>query len=611
MADMAISHYDKLQIFNEINDTSKGFNKTLKRWKRFDWIPARLILYFLALNGLAITFAMRVVINLTILAMVKEKPADLYLNATETLCYGYKSNVHAEPIGLTWPAMYSAISVWIPISERSRFVTCFQGLYLGIVGANLMSGFIIVTFGWVYVFYCTGACGLVNALAWYFLMHDKPEDHPRISTQELEYIQQNREECLHTEKQIPWISILKSIPVWASGIAGFGRMWTNTFFTIYGPLYLKNVIGLSVESNGVWMAVSSLVSFLSALFFSYVADQLVAYKVTCQRCTCISVWIPISERSRFVTCFQGLYLGIVGANLMSGFIIVTFGWVYVFYCTGACGLVNALAWYFLMHDKPEDHPRISTQELEYIQQNREECLHTEKQIPWISILKSIPVWASGIAGFGRMWTNTFFTIYGPLYLKNVIGLSVESNGVWMAVSSLVSFLSALFFSYVADQLVAYKVMKIGYNRKLFVFIGLVVPGIMIVTMDYMICNITLFIVLWLLNQSFFAASFQGYMTNIVDVAPTYAGPVICVVQEILLASTLLCPVVIKIFLQNENSLQSWKNIFYTNNGVALSASILYIIFASGKVQQWDFAKNSSNLRDRKAMFGLLRDDELN
>ncbi|KAF5295241.1 hypothetical protein FQR65_LT10525 [Abscondita terminalis] len=386
-----------MNLEDEMNHASKNLV-----W--FDLIPARVVLYLLALNGIAISFAMRVVINLTILAMVKEKPADLYLNATETLCYGNSNNGYAEPIGLIWPAMYSAISIWIPINERSRFVTCFQGLLLGNVCANLISGFIIVKFGWVYVFYCTGTWGLVSSLAWYVLMHDTPEDHPRISAQELEYIQQNREQCLHSEKKIPWISILKSIPVWAIGIAAFGRKWTTTFLTLYGPLYLKSVVGLPVEMNGLWMAVLSSVVFLSAFFFSFASDRIVTYKV----------------------------------------------------------------------------------------------------------------------------------------------------------------------------------MPLVYNRKLLVLIGLVVPGIMIVTMDYTICNITLFIVLWLLNQSFFAANFQGTMTNIIDVAPTYTGPVTCIVQVILLSSTLLCPLVTKTFLQNENTFQSWKNIFYTNNGVALCASILYLIFASGK-----------------------------
>ncbi|KAF5270567.1 hypothetical protein FQR65_LT05465 [Abscondita terminalis] len=324
----------------------------------------------------------------------------------------------------------------------------------------------------------------------------------------------------------------------------------------------------------------------------------------------IGVWIPINERSRFVTCFQGLSLGIMSANLISGFIIVKFGWVYVFYCSGVCGLVNTLAWYLLMYDKPENHPRISKQELKYIQENREQCLHSEKNIPWFSILKSVPVWAIGVAAFGRMWSTTFLTIYGPLYLKTVIGLPVDMNGLWMAVSSLVAFLSALFFSYVSDRLVTYKVMKIVYNRKLFVLIGLVVPGFLTLSMGYIKCNIPLIIGIWLLNQSFFVANFQGSMTNIVDIAPTYTGPVTCVVQVILLTATLLCPVVIKTFLQNESNLQSWKNIFDVNSSVAFCSCIFYVLFASGKVQKWDLAKNSRNLSNCKAASSFLKDEEV-
>lgn len=31
--------------------------------------------------------------------------------------------------GLTWPAMYAAVGHWIPLSERSKFMSSFQGIY--------------------------------------------------------------------------------------------------------------------------------------------------------------------------------------------------------------------------------------------------------------------------------------------------------------------------------------------------------------------------------------------------------------------------------------------------------------------------------------------------
>ncbi|KAF5270563.1 hypothetical protein FQR65_LT05461 [Abscondita terminalis] len=320
----------------------------------------------------------------------------------------------------------------------------------------------------------------------------------------------------------------------------------------------------------------------------------------------IGIWIPINERSRFVTCFQGLSLGITTANLISGFIITTFGWNYVFYYSGSYGLISTIAWYLLMHNKPEHHPRISNQELKYIQENREQCLHSENKIPWISILKSIPVWAIGIASFGRMWSATFMTIYGPLYLKKIVNLPVEMNGLLNAASSIIYFLSAILYSFIADKLVIYKILSLVHNRKLFGVMGLVVSGIVAITMGYINCNVPLVVGIWLIHNSFFAANFQGTMTNIVDIAPSYTGPVSCVIQIILLLGSLLCPVVLKTFLTNEKVLQSWQTIFYINSGVAFGASIFYLTFASGKVQTWDLAKNSKNLRQRNTEYLLLK-----
>ncbi|KAF5270564.1 hypothetical protein FQR65_LT05462 [Abscondita terminalis] len=330
--------------------------KKLLMW--FDWIPTRVVFYLLTLNGIMATFILRTAINLTILAMVKEKPVDPIFKVNKTLClvknlphtttlpdykgtldwsvdeqyyvlasfywtyvlsqvfggiaaknFGTKkvfglsvfisslvnlcvpicSTVHYILVvilqlisgfvqGLTWPAVYSAISVWMPIQERSRFVSCFQGFLLGTMLGNIISAVVIAYFGWVYVFYITGVFGLLSTLLWYLLMHDKPEQHPRISQQELKYIQINREQSLHLQKVIPWWSILTSLPVWAVGITSSGRMWLVSTIIVYGPLYLKT-IGLTVEQNGLVNGMSWFVDYFAALIFCFVSDKIIQYKL--------------------------------------------------------------------------------------------------------------------------------------------------------------------------------------------------------------------------------------------------------------------------------------------------------------------------------------------
>lgn len=59
---------------------------------------------------------------------------------------------------------------------------------LGTIVALPMCGLIIAEVGWPTVFYVSGSMSLVWVVFWMTLMHDTPEEHPRISPEEREYI---------------------------------------------------------------------------------------------------------------------------------------------------------------------------------------------------------------------------------------------------------------------------------------------------------------------------------------------------------------------------------------------------------------------------------------
>ncbi|KAF5270555.1 hypothetical protein FQR65_LT05453 [Abscondita terminalis] len=321
----------------------------------------------------------------------------------------------------------------------------------------------------------------------------------------------------------------------------------------------------------------------------------------------IGIWIPTQERSRFVTCFQGSALGITLLNVVAGFTIAELGWVYVFYGTGGLGLLSALLWYLLMHDKPEQHPRITKHELQYIKNNREKCLHSEKVIPLSSILTSSSVWAIAVSAFGRLWILAIFTTYSPLYFKTMIGVSVEKIGSIIGFCTFTGYLSSFLFAYISDRIVSHKLMSLIHNRKMFSVIGQILSGSLILMLGYVEhCNAPLVITLVYLIQFFLMANFVGCMSNIIDISPSHTGPVTSLVQIILLLPTVLSTFVFKTFLENENNLQAWKHTFSIACGVAVIAAIFYGVFASAKVQPWDVPKSFRNLPDPNAKKCLLK-----
>lgn len=62
------------------------------------------------------------------------------------------------------------------------------GISFGSAVTYFISGFIMSVYGWKAVFYSTAVLGLTWCTFWKFLMYDRPDLHPRMSTEEREYI---------------------------------------------------------------------------------------------------------------------------------------------------------------------------------------------------------------------------------------------------------------------------------------------------------------------------------------------------------------------------------------------------------------------------------------
>lgn len=70
-----------------------------------------------------------------------------------------------------------------------------SGTYAGTLVALTAGGWLCDSWflgGWPAAFYVFGAVGLVWSAAWFLLVHERPEKHPRISQAELSFIQSSK-----------------------------------------------------------------------------------------------------------------------------------------------------------------------------------------------------------------------------------------------------------------------------------------------------------------------------------------------------------------------------------------------------------------------------------
>ncbi|XP_062702621.1 sialin-like [Aedes albopictus] len=304
----------------------------------------------------------------------------------------------------------------------------------------------------------------------------------------------------------------------------------------------------------------------------------------------VGYWIPPVERSRFMSSFQGFSIGIGLTYPLCGFIIAHFGWRLVFYTTGTIGMIWCLFWYLLAFNTPQEHPRITPEELEYIELNVSEDIKNGQgmKVPWKKIFTSMPVYAIGLTTFGRIWVHYTFIMSGPEYMQKILCFDIQQNGLLSGTPFLCSYLSSVLFCYIADILVHKQLMTLTNVRKLFTALSQIVPGVLVLLVGYLGYNIVTVLVLWFVAVTFITASYAGAMANIVDIAPNLAGPVLAFAQTIHMTASFLQPLVTGVMVTDAQNLNQWLHVFGVSSVVAISCYLVFQFFGTAEIQPWNY-----------------------
>lgn len=86
-----------------------------------------------------------------------------------------------------------------------------------------------------------------------------------------------------------------------------------------------------------------------------------------------------------------------------------------------------------------------------------------------------------------------------------------------------------------------------YMQLLFFLAAQVVPGILVVLIGYLGCDIILVLIIWFIAVTLITAGYAGAMANIVDIAPNFAGEYF---RDRIF------------FLENRNPIFTYESIFY-------------------------------------------------
>lgn len=158
-------------------------------------------------------------------------------------------------LGLTesgvFPAGIKTAAEWFPKRERALVAGIFNaGSNVGAVAAPLLVPWLFLTYGWQWTFIATGSLGFVWLVLWLIFYHP-PEKHPRLSREELEYIQSDStEEDASTEKA-PWLGLLRYRQAWAFFVAKFFTDAVWRWFLYLLPLFFVQNFKLDIKNFGL------------------------------------------------------------------------------------------------------------------------------------------------------------------------------------------------------------------------------------------------------------------------------------------------------------------------------------------------------------------------
>ena len=176
---------------------------------------------------------------------------------------------------VTFPSVYSLVSRWFPSNETAKAVALnASGIPIGTVFALLLTPIIVEQLGWEWAFYLFGLLGVAWYIAWTLTVTTNPEDHPKISTEELLYIRANApaQGKINTP---PIGAFLRNKAVWAIIVAHFCTNWTSYVFLSWLPKYVNDGLGVPFAAIGLIAMLPHLTSFVCLNIAGNIADRLV------------------------------------------------------------------------------------------------------------------------------------------------------------------------------------------------------------------------------------------------------------------------------------------------------------------------------------------------
>lgn len=318
----------------------------------------------------------------------------------------------------------------------------------------------------------------------------------------------------------------------------------------------------------------------------------------------------------------GAVTGTMLTFFASGFVVNSLGWPSLFIASGVFGFVVALIFALSVSSRPDHHTWLGDVELHLIKSGggckgvKCDGYKPPMATPWIKILTCPAVLSTALFKFSISWTYMVFYTKMPAFLKEIVGVDIESNGVINACGTIFNVLALLGTGFVSEKMIQgnyFKQMSRTKVRKFFaLFSGFASALVVALIPSFVDASVsTLYFILFM--GSFFNG-FQGGSDLPLpsEMTSNYPALMYSLMNVVSTSTGFIVPAFISAVVESmmTEPMKAWIIVFYSSAALSVVSTILFLVFASAERQSFDFGKDAedpSSLPDAVTVNGINKE----
>lgn len=187
-------------------------------------------------------------------------------------------------------------------------------------------------------------------------------------------------------------------------------------------------------------------------------------------------------------------------------------------------------------------------------------------------------------GAGWGWTTIITDM--PKYMSNVLNFSARDNGYVSSIPCVALLISSVIFSWIADKVIAKKLASITLVRKVGCLASSLGTAIFFVAAAHAGRDALLVVIFQCIGGIFLGGLSCSVMINSLDLSPNYASAIMGLGNGISVIGASLSPYVVGLLTPNQ-TMEEWQLVFWIVGFTFVASSIIFLLFASGEVQDWN------------------------